>query len=342
MAHAIPEKEAVALQKLHDIFLNEIRYHVESKIPREVIESDVHLTFHYMGRNYTGIFKLTSVGEIINGKKICSIIRFDNDCSYLRYSYIDRFSYSSKIRANRGNVTKGYMPCFEPQLAIEQGSADVLQILSTKIRLLIPEHRPIIIIDEAEKDGLYISKYKLLRGESTIYEKYGYVSEDITYIKDTIHQVPIKVIESKQILALLEEKLGRKINQNELIVNIMSQIPKENEKVIYYEEIMEFDEEDGMPIIIRSEEGKEEYISNIVYDFLANLYHFTRLTLTFDEGSSAWQAIKDRVLITDVDLISSKVINEPMENNNMSGGKRKCKTKRRQSKRKTKRRAKKN
>jgi hypothetical protein len=320
--------EPAALERLHFLFLEHVQYHHTSKVPREVLKSDVRVQFLYNGVNYSGDFKLSSVGEIIRGTKLCSVLRFDNNCSFLSYQYAipappyrPPYPYRSKIQANKGNVDEGYIPCFTPQLDIPRGSADVLQILSTKIRLQIPGHRAITIVDEAEKDGLYISKAKLVRGMPSIYEKYGYESDVVDDIRDQILASHIRMLNSAQLMGLLEKALGRKIQGDELIVDVMKQIPPGKENVSYHDEVMEFNDESDFFMIRREEESHKTYLSNIVYDKLAQYFHFYPLFLTFNENSEAWKGIKNQVLITSVEEISREGENMTMKNN-YGGGRR--------------------
>ncbi len=320
--------EAAALERLHFLFLEHLQHHHTSEVRREVLNSVVRVQFLYNGVNYSGDFKLSSVGEIIHGRKLCSVLRFDNNCSFLSYQYAipappyrPPYPYRSKIQANKGNVDEGYVPCFTPQLDIPRGSADVLQILSTKIRLQIPGHTAITIVDEAEKDGLYISKAKLVRGMPSIYEKYGYESDVVNDIRDQILASRIRLLNSKQLMDLLEEALGRKIQGDELIVDIMKQIPPGKENVSYHDEVIEYNDESDFFIIRQEKESHETYLSNIVYDKLAQYFHFYPLFLTFNENSEAWKGIKNQVLITSVEEISRDGENMTMKNN-YGGGRR--------------------
>lgn len=272
----------------------------------------IEITFWANDKLYKGIFDFKYNNDVLI---------FTNQCSTLEYTYGENSPYITRINANRGPE-----PCFQPRL--EGPSADVLQILSTKIRLQVPEHEGITIIDEAEKDGVYISKAKLIRGLPSIYEKYGYVSAQIDYIKSQIPTLEVGIL-PKDAKDILEEKGGLPFNDNMLIKDIMKRIESKDEKI-------EGSNSEGRPPV---------YISNYIYDIVHRYMHMqypfglgpiANFKLVFDEASDTWKGIKDRVLILDVQEVAS-------------GGRRwrqrktKCKTKRRQSKRKTRaRRAKKN
>jgi len=269
----------------------------------------IEIAFWANDRFYKGIFDFRYNNDVLI---------FTNECSTLEYTYGENYPYMTRINANRRPE-----PCFTPRL--EGPSADVLQILSTKIRLQVPEHEGITIIDEAEKDGVSISKAKLIRGLPSIYEKYGYVSAQIDYIKSQIPLLKVDILpeEAKEIL---EEKGGLPFRDDMLIIDIMKRISRENEEID----------------VLRHPTGTPYYISNYIYDIIHNyLYRkfpfalgpIANFKLVFDEGSDAWKDIKDKVLILDVQEV-------------VAGGrrlhKRKRKTNRRQRKGKTKRRTKKN
>jgi hypothetical protein len=262
--------EKIVLGKLQTIFQNTITNRTPKKI---------QITFRANGINYEGVFDLNyNVSQLI----------FTNPCSYLQYTYGKNYPYSTRINANRYKEA-----CFMPRLV--GPSADVLQILSTKLRLQIPEHAPITIIDEAEKDGVYISKAKLIRGEPTIYEKYGYVTGEfkrygyvkgqIDYIKEQLQTLKVDIL-SDDVKNLLEEKAGLPFNDNMLIINVMRRIKPANEKI-----------DDSL------------YISNLIYDEIHKYLYMKfpsmfektpKFELQFDEESDAWKAIKDKVQIIDV------------------------------------------
>ena len=267
------EGEKIVLEKLQKIFKDTIV---------NITPKKIQITFRANGIQYKGNFELNYSG---------GQLKFTNPCSYLQYTYGKKSPYSTRINANRGKT-----PCFEPRLV--GASADVLQILSTKIRLQIPEHRNITIIDEAEKDGVYISKAKLIRGLPTIYEKYGYESEQVNYIKEQLKKMTVGILYD-EIKEIIEEKAKIPSGDNILIINVMKRIPPEDEMI-----------EDSEPPV---------YISNIVYDkAYDNIYtrvasdtfylpEKSEFVLVFNENSDVWKGIKDKVQIihvTDVTELS--------------------------------------
>jgi len=146
---------------------------------------------------YETSFKFTHTSEKIE------II---NDCIKISYVYGDEGTglepYKGYIYANSDEKK-----CFEPVLkswrqqattgsaaasataASGYTSADVLQILKTKMGLLFwPRKDLLCIVDVATKGDVSISPFNLIRGGHAIYEKYGYKSDFITELKIAIRQ----------------------------------------------------------------------------------------------------------------------------------------------------------
>ncbi len=281
--------EAIALKKLRDIF-QEAR---GAKKPKERV---LEITFLAGGKKYKGDFQFSF--EPVDSKKDVLIMK--NPCSTLEYTYGNAYPYSTRINANRRSE-----PCFRPRL--EGPSADVLQILSTKIRLQVPDHREIAIFDEAKKDGVYISKAKLVRGLPSIYEKYGYESYMIDSIKIRIRDLKAYILDDYT-LGILKQKTSMKDIEKQHIIDIMKTIPPENERI-------------RIPL---KNGSAPEFISNMVYDDIhwylywddietkgkSDLDENPSFELVFNENSAAWKGIKDNVKIVDVADIteSNKVV----------------------------------
>jgi hypothetical protein len=86
--------------------------------------------------------------------------------------------------------------CFNPVLSPETlpdgiTQTDILQVLSTKLKSLIAKNKLIKITDVASLNHsvLYLSLWRLLRGELSLYEKYGYISKSFTAIRETARRV---------------------------------------------------------------------------------------------------------------------------------------------------------
>lgn len=194
--------------------------------------SKFKLGFTIKDKHYSTIF-------VYNGKSI------ENGCITLelfkpfKQSNSNEYLFDSHIKANRGKEA-----CFEPRLeTIEKPvritSTDVLQVLSTKLKVLINKKsssslkNPISIGDVATINGVYISPYKILRGDPPIYEKYGYKNKEIDNIrKDILPQLKWGGIRDKLHIKVKEiiEKYNPMINDNDNIIQLMKNVPFEEEQ----------------------------------------------------------------------------------------------------------------
>ena len=289
------EQEDAALKKLGHIFEEQINTPNPPK-------RNIKITFLYDNKIYSGIFLLELSSFEENGT-IEKLLRFINECSGFDYIISSKSEFSTtEIRANKKET-----PCFTPRLDIASGSATVLQILSTKIRLQVPEHAPIQILNVAEKNGVRISKAKLVKGMPSIYEKYGYKSNRNKYLLEKIKTVRFSELSDTIRNIFIDNDFD--VADDDLIVDIMKRI--ENKKVPY--------------------NGTNEFLTTIVYDYLYNyiLEETDPLRLntlmTFHEDSEEWVDIKDTVLVLGVEEVAR-------------GGKRKNKTKKNHAKKYTRRR----
>ncbi len=292
----LQEQEDAALKKLGHIFQEQINTPNPPK-------RNIKITFLYDNNIYSGIFLLELFSAEEENGTIGKLLSFINGCSSFDYNISSKSEFSAtEIRANKKDI-----PCFTPRLDIASGSATVLQILSTKIRLQVPEHAPIQILNIAEKNGVRISKAKLIKGMPSIYEKYGYKSNRNKYLLEKIKTVRFSELSDTIRNIFIDNDFD--VADDDLIVDIMNRI--ENKKVSY--------------------NGKDEFLSTIVYDYLYNYIleegNPLRLNklMTFDEDSEEWAHIKDTVLILGVEEVAR-------------GGKRKNKTKKNSTKKYTRRR----
>lgn len=116
-----------------------------------------------------------------------------NNCVNMTYEYFvdetPRNKFIGEIKANSSELA-----CFEPILVTNSRnkpgkrttSADVLQILKTKLALTFPVSSNITINDGARNDMTMISPFHILRGGDAFYEKYGYVSQAISELKELV------------------------------------------------------------------------------------------------------------------------------------------------------------
>jgi hypothetical protein len=139
------------------------------------------LRFTYNDVMYTTSFKASHAGDTIT---------IDQGCVTMT---LEPAGFVGQIQAN--STEKG---CFSPTLVSDPRtkvgkrttSADVLQILKTKLGLAFPTDTEITIYDGARivetlEDGspTMISPFHLLRGGPAFYEKYGYASPIINDLK---------------------------------------------------------------------------------------------------------------------------------------------------------------
>jgi hypothetical protein len=241
------------------------------------------ITFTYSGKTHTSIFRLKSIGS----DDKCNVLYFYNDCIYLLY-YCDSNTYEINIHAD--DEERG---CFQPPLPGKQ--LDVLTILATKLCLATPNMRRIEATNIAKKNDIRISKAKLVRGSPTVYEKYGYVNPSLEGALDKIKTVTFDDL-SPELKDIMIEIADREIAGDELLTDLMNSIPaeKENSNAI---KKYRFSELSGI---------EKKRLSHILYKFLSEKYSLPKMfSLTFDVNSPKWNAIKDTLVITDVEAIGN-------------------------------------
>lgn len=303
------DREPVALKKLGSIFQEAlIKPFISIEKSQTMNNSPEYnqplgvrkykITFTYSGKTHTSIFRLKSIGSVDK----CNVLYFYNDCIYLLY-YCDSNTYEINIYADDEERL-----CFQPPLPGKQ--LDVLTILATKLCLATPNMRHIEAMNIAKKDNIRISKAKLVRGSPTVYEKYGYVNPTLKTALDKIKTVTFDDL-SPELKEIMVSVIGREIAGDELLTELMSSIPVEKEnsnalKKYRFSELSQIE---------------KKRLSHILYKFLSEKYGLPKIfSLIFDVNSPKWNAIKDTVVITNVDAIDV-------------GGKRK--TRRKQNRRRT-------
>jgi hypothetical protein len=135
------------------------------------------LQFTYNGKTYTT--KFTAAHTPVK-------IQLANDCVNVSYDLV-RHEWKGGILADSPERA-----CFDPILTTNARtkvgkrttSADVLQILKSKLCLACPVEDPVMIIDQANTPTTMISPFHILRGGDAFYEKYGYHSEAIGKLKE--------------------------------------------------------------------------------------------------------------------------------------------------------------
>ena len=144
-------------------------------------EKRFRLRFSYNGRDYT---------TQLLAKHNANEIQLSNMCLGALFSY-ELNEFLGNIQADSPELA-----CFDPILVsnarnkpgIRTTTSDVLSVLKTKLSLCFPVDAPIGLSDQAEKDTITLTPFRILRGGDALYEKYGYRSANVDMIKDRIRQ----------------------------------------------------------------------------------------------------------------------------------------------------------
>jgi hypothetical protein len=292
----------------------------------DAMKEDVfELSFTFNGKPYQTIFKAS------HGK---SGYGLDNRCVTIWYEeHIPGTGklFDTSIRANAIEL----QPCFTPQLVSYRKnknpskitSADVLQTLKTKLSLLLfradsesagaaaggggsaeaaaaadARRQMVQLSDIAEKDGISISKFNLLRGRDAFYEKYGYVSPLLNEFKSlyknfTFDEFFTKIymkrppMESWLRITNLIPQYTKKLNGTESFMTIMNEISWDMEKGEIGEDTVSIST-DIFNIVSRYLLGKEgKTVSNDI------LFRFT-----LNPESAAWQKYNSMLVFTGIDI----------------------------------------
>jgi hypothetical protein len=182
----------------------------------------------------------------------------------------------SKYPGSRIDANIHEIPCFTPRLTairepVKISSTDVLQTLKTKLNLLFTDD--IEICDIAQIHNVRISFFKMMRGELSLYEKYGYKHPDLAHIREKIATSTWDTIKS----AFIDEH-----SLKDLIV--VEEILKQ------YNPLMA-NELDTQPImsLMRNVPFEIENKHEISRLIMNNAFHLTRIFLRLDVGSPEWQ-----------------------------------------------------
>jgi len=291
------DQEQAALAKLSEIYATHHNAPFISLESAEVMNNSeeyniplrikkYNIRFFYGGKEYDTVFKLKSFMGGRRGR--CSTLTFYNDCFYLNY-YCNYGYYEHKIQADTESS------CFVPPL--EGSQLDVLRILSLKLSLANPFSRKISASNVAKKGDVRISMAKMLRGEPTLYERYGYVNPLLTETLEKIKTYQFHVLpeELQEIIRqVIRERSGEEIPEDALLVDVMKKIGKEDEKT---ELLKTYPFEERIY-------GLKKTISNVVYQTLVNSQGLTNdFTLNFIEDSPEWDHMKKRLYILSIDEI---------------------------------------
>ena len=180
------------------------------------------LKFTYNGRDYTTKF---------TAKHTVEKIQLANDCVNVMYDLVHR-EWKGGILADSPERA-----CFEPILITNARnkvgkrttSADVLQILKTKLCLACPVEDPVMIIDQANTPTTMISPFHILRGGDAFYEKYGYHSEAIGKLKEGLQTFTWSDCSPEMKTVIQEFTKEKAFSPETLLTNIMKGVTWEQE-----------------------------------------------------------------------------------------------------------------
>ncbi len=235
---------------------------IESKIMQTIkdVQQDQNprsfqLNFTFKGLHYSTTFTIKYIKsftgrqyiEMTNNECILIDIECDNE---------DRCELSSYIMRN-----SSHRRCFVPQLKtidspVKITSVDVLQTLTTKIKIILFNNKYIAdihLIDNAEIDDTILLPYRILRGVPAIYEKYGYICEELNEFR--INVLPKATWE--YIISLDTKKLLNNKNSIEIFESYNKDKFKDDWKIHHISELLV-----NIPF---EEEINQQFSSNIMY-----------------------------------------------------------------------------
>ena len=196
-------------------------------------EKRFRLRFSYNGKDYT---------TQLLAKHNDAEIQVSNMCLGAMFSY-ELNEFVGNIQADSPELA-----CFDPILVsnarnnpgIRTTSTDVLSVLKTKLSLCFPVDSPVGLSDQAEKDTITLTPFRILRGGDALYEKYGYRSANVDMIKDRIRRARwgdlgeeaqglIQHMYTKSRRALIAAGVSPEYTDNSLLVDIIRPITYEIE-----------------------------------------------------------------------------------------------------------------
>lgn len=208
----------------------------EHKYGVKNVDESYKLEFEIGGKRYSTVinFYEGSMNISKNKKKVCISIEVGEEEDTLE----------SSIEAN--SMEK---QCFNPVLVkdnLPEGitQTDIIQVLSTKLKfaalkrtiqtITLRDQAQLINPDTHKKSSDYFSSWRLLRGEPTLYEKYGYTNKDLDNIRRVVMTTKWKEIKDIQ---LYNDKKNIKLNEfgDILKFNDEDTIDKCMKKIPYFE-----------------------------------------------------------------------------------------------------------
>lgn len=296
------------------------------------------LTFSYNGIDYRTVFHASHTFE--EGQEV---IEVDNGCVNVTFGFtlgptedpptekVFHKNFVGGIQAENGVLgwidLEGKKACFQPKLTTDPRTkagkrttaGDVLQTLKTKIARAFPVGgAPVRLIDGIRKESgsssgspTMTSPFHLVRGGNAYYERFGYRSEKINRLKESIR--PVTWEECTQPMKdIIQDCTKKEYAVNQLLTDIMKDISWEDE-VAYNEThrpslsstvFREFARTKG----ISKEESSQWMFYNI-------------WTFELDADSSDWKGCDADLVFTSFTPISSGTVSGTVSGG--AGGRRK-------------------
>lgn len=226
-------------------------------------------------------------------------IQLVNDCVNVSYN-LDRREWKGGILADSPERA-----CFEPILMTNARtkvgkrttSADVLQILKTKLCLACPVEEPVMIIDQANTPTTMISPFHLLRGGDAFYEKYGYYSAAIGELKEGLRTFTWSDCSPEMKTVIQEFTKEKAFSPETLLTNIMKDVTWDQESDF-----------NGIRGSAWSADLLELYAKKVKGYTSEHMNQFSPVTLwryTLNQEDPRWIAANASMVFTDFTVVAS-------------------------------------
>jgi hypothetical protein len=304
----IAQSITASAKPLKNTLSNAIQHSINGASTKEI-----KITILFNGKESVTVFKVRNDGNSIT---------VYNKCISITYS-LDNGLYTFGSSLKKNNEEKR---CFEPPLDVKKHNnanvtkytmMDALQVLATKIKLamtdivdvlkgkIVGSKGPINIEDAATIKSMSISKYRILRGQDTIYEKYGYKSHNLETLKEYINELSWDDL--LELFGGLDELFG-KIRQSPKVNELKQKLASVNGSKPLTEVLstISFEDEYNLrPAGINKTVTLSEVIYQKITDLVFTDKKINPLILTFNENSDEWRKMRDVVRIVNVEEVAS-------------------------------------
>lgn len=259
---------------------------------------------------------------------------------------VEQLLFDSHISAN--SPTK---QCFEPVLKSDVSTnnvskryttTDVLQVLKTKLSILFPKVKEILLADAATKDAVSLSAFKFLHRQPSLYEKYGYESNIADELKAYLETVTIESLEEpiyKKVMvgvgklgnvlrlfpdlipskypsvkAILEDLTGRPLSPKEKLLDVYTSVTfeREIEFAHYLKDLAGSTKDLKLNFVV----------CNLILNYVSQKMGFPlMISYTLNRDSEAWKYWNSQLLFTDLNVIPKEETKIPLVL--LSGGRKK-------------------